>query len=439
MADAINPFLGMRASDDFIADARPKNWRQAILRQYPNGMAPLTALLALMKTERTDDPEFNWWEKLLASQGGAIAGVYTASDLGTPYASGGVAGDVLYVKLVLAVAKEIRVGHQILLRDADDVYNTANCDVTAKVNVDGTYDKLTVTLLETDDNGAGSNNISNSDTIQVVGSINEEGATIPDAIAYDPNKRTNLTQIFRTPLTMTRTAMKTRLRTGDQVKEARREALELHMIETEMAYIFGVKREWDGANGKPKRTTDGLITSIRARSANVADFKTATGVYGGKAWADITDGGSDWLDNQLEMLFRYGDTEKLAFCGSGALNGLNKLAKVHGQINLKVREASFGIKVTEWITPFGTLQMKTHPLFVRDLIMTNAMVIFEPRQLKYRFIDDTFLRKFYDGKSSYDTSDAIKEEYLTEAGLEFHHPTAFGYWTGVGQNNTAGG
>ena len=50
-------FLGMRGSGDWVTDQRPKNWREGILHLYPNGMAPLTAILSKMKEEKVDDPE----------------------------------------------------------------------------------------------------------------------------------------------------------------------------------------------------------------------------------------------------------------------------------------------------------------------------------------------------------------------------------------------
>lgn len=52
-------FLGMRGTGDWVVDQRPKNWREQILYLYPNGMAPLTALLSKMKSEKVDDPESN--------------------------------------------------------------------------------------------------------------------------------------------------------------------------------------------------------------------------------------------------------------------------------------------------------------------------------------------------------------------------------------------
>ena len=50
---------GLRDTGNWDANERPKNWREGILRLYPNGMAPLTALTNQMKTKPTDDPEFN--------------------------------------------------------------------------------------------------------------------------------------------------------------------------------------------------------------------------------------------------------------------------------------------------------------------------------------------------------------------------------------------
>lgn len=55
--------LGLRGNGDFSSDERPKNWRQWLLFLFPNGDAPLTAILSKLKSEGTDDPEFNWWEK----------------------------------------------------------------------------------------------------------------------------------------------------------------------------------------------------------------------------------------------------------------------------------------------------------------------------------------------------------------------------------------
>ena len=47
---------GLRGTGDWGTDERPKNFRELILWRDPNGEAPLTALMAKMRKESTDDP-----------------------------------------------------------------------------------------------------------------------------------------------------------------------------------------------------------------------------------------------------------------------------------------------------------------------------------------------------------------------------------------------
>lgn len=431
-------FLGMRGNGDWATDQRPKSWRETILFLYPNGMVPLTAILAKMKSEAVDDPEFNWWTKTLPTQAATITGVYTDAALATAYTSGGVVGSLLYIKMAEASAKEFRIGHQVLLRDASDFTVDVNAKVVGK-NLNGASSYVQVKLLEADDNSS-SHDLSDADRIIIIGNINEEGAAMPSAIAYDPVKLYNYTQIFRTPLSITRTARKTKLRTGDQYKEAKREALELHSIEMERAFLFGQMLETTGADGKPERTTQGILNCLRANvPANVDDF-ALNSTYAGKDWLD-DGGGEAWLDAYLELVFRYGSNDKLALCGSSALLGINKLAKAGAHFNLTPTTKSYGISVVEWVTPFGTINLKTHPLFSMEPTLQSSMLILEPANLRYRYIDDT---SFYgEGQAKQAAPgtnsgrrDGTVEEFLTEAGLEMHHPATMMFLNGVGQNNS---
>ena len=273
-------FLGMRGTGDWVTDERPKNWREMILRLYPNGDAPLTAILAKMKSERVDDPEFNWWTKSLATQGGTVTEVYT-DVLSTAYTTGGAAGDLLYVKAAAAVIQEIRTGHQVLLRNSSNYADDCNAKVTSRV-VNGANSYVIVKLLEADPTTTG---IADCDTILVIGNVNPEGAAMPDAIAYNPTKYYNYTQIFRTPLEITRTARRTKLRTEDAYKEAKRECLEIHSIEMEKAFLWGIRTENTGSNGKPERTTGGIIEWISDNSGIVSDYVTDSSAgVDGKTW-----------------------------------------------------------------------------------------------------------------------------------------------------------
>lgn len=424
--------LGMRGNGDWSDDQRPKNWREKILFLYPNGDAPLTAILSMMSSESTDDPEFNWWTKGLATQAATVASVYTEATFTTEYTTGGVAGDTLYCKVdSTANAKQFRPGHQVLLRNTDNYADDCNAKVVS-VTPNGASSQIAVTLLEDDPTTTG---IADCDRILVIGNINPEGGVMPQAIAYDPTKYYNYTQIFRTPLSITRTARKTRLRTGDQYKEAKREALELHSIEMEKAFLWGIKTEGTGDNGKPERTTAGLVRTIIDNSGNVSNFVTETdATYAGKTWLEA---GEEWLDNELTEIFRYGGQDRMAFCGTTTINAINKLVKEYGNYQLQAGTAEYGINVMTWITPFGRIHMKTHPLFSWESSERANMVVFDPKDIKYRYIDDT---TFYKEGEMQNTGrgriDGTDEEYLTEAGLEFHHYSKTGFLTGFGSDNT---
>jgi len=429
-------FLGMRGNGDWVDDQRPLNWRQQILYLYPNGNAPLTAILSMMGSNKVDDPQFHWWTQEQSSVIGDVAGIYTTPDLSTAYAGGGVAGDIVYVDVLTSIANRVRQGHQILLRDEDDY----RVDVVGKITevIRGTpRSVLAVRLLEADDNSA-DHDLQDCDSFKIIGNINPEGGEMPDAIALNPVKVYNYTQIFRTPLSITRTARKTRLRTGDQYQKAKAEALEMHSWEMELAFLWGIRTENIGDNGKPERTTMGVINFIRQYAAANCDDYTLNTDFAGTTWLN---GGEEWLKMMLERIFRYGASDKLCLCGSGFLLGVDALAMQGGQVQLQPGQKTYGMQIREWLTPFGSIYMKTHPLFSYDATTRNMAVILEPKELGYNYIDDT---SFY-GENSSKTHpegygqrriDGTNEEFLTEAGLEFGLPQKCAVLNGVGLDNT---
>jgi len=424
-------FMGMRGTGDWQTDQRPKSWRETILRLYPNGTAPLTAIMSKMGSEGVDDPQFHWWTKMFQQQGGDITDLKQTAG-GSAYADDGSAtkGDVLYAKVTEDVASHFREGHQALMRNKE-TYASDTVGKVVSVVKNGDSSSIGVKLLE-NDNDDGTRNLN---YIVVSGNINPEGGVMPNPVAYDPSKWFNYTQIFRTPLSITRTAMKTKLRTDDAYKEAKREALEYHGIEQERAMLFGIPTEEIGDNGKPERTTMGLIPAIRGHKTTgyggpAGEVDNYTVSYSGSTWIDK---GEEWLDNELETIFRYGDTEKLCFAGSGAQLGIAKLVKTYGNYDFTSESVAYGIRINRWTTPFGVINMIRHPLMSFDPTLRNSMVMFEPRNLKFRYIDDT---SFYSEDEKQNTGsgrkDARDEEYLTEAGLEYHHPIGWGFLTGVG-------
>ena len=402
------------------------------MRLFPNGMVPLTAILGMMGDEGVDDPVFHFWRKTLPNQritGTAGAFIYTAAALNveynTTYPLGGayaVAGATVYVKMTAAQIASLKVGHTIVFRNTSNY--TLDCVgvITARTE-DGASSYVTVKLIEADDNGlpAATISLTTCDLVYIIGTAHAEGTGSPDAIAQDVVEDYNYCQIFKDALEMTNTARVTRLRTGDPYQEAKRDCLEFFSIQREKAYLFGIRyADTDATTGKPRRFTQGIVRKI---TTNKDDFSLNAN-YAGQTWLQ---GGEEWLDTQLEQIFRYGANEKLALVGSGALLGIQRLAKNSGIIQLTPESKSYGMKVLTWITPFGVLYMKTHPLFSFEATNRNSLLILEPKNLKRKTLRAT---KF-ETDVQLPGYDEKKDQFICEDGLRMDFEETFGYLNGL--------
>ena len=375
--------LGMRGSGSWSADERPKNYREAILYLYPNDKAPLMGFLSKLASEATDDPEFKVFIKGLPQQRAKVEDIYNNTD--NP------------VTIHLKTAddyKMFKIGHVVINERTLEVMWVTNV-----VSTGGAGGALTCTrglgtpVAQSLTAGAV------DDYILVVGTRHSEGAGIPEAIAYDPSVISNFTQIFRNSLNQSNIARATHLRTGDQVKNAQKETMLLHHIEMEKAFLFGVAHEAAGTNGNAERGTRGMLFHI---STLVKDFS---------AGLDI-----DTWENFLEDLFRYGSNQKLMLAGGRAINVMNKLARINGHIELVPKTETFGMAIWSYLCPFGELMLKIHPLMSENSTFNSWGFVFDTGQLRYRYLkgrDTQYLRN-----RQTPGDDAVKDEYLTEAGLE---------------------
>lgn len=428
----MSAFLGMRGTGDWVTDQRPTNFRETMLYLYPNGALPLTAILSKMKSEVTDDPKISWWEKELPTQVATITGRYTDVGLSSAYVSGGAIGTTLYFKMSEAHSSYFRVGHIVMLRYTSDLTLDCRGKVTACVQ-NGASSYIAVKLLEADDNSS-TYYLASADRALIIGNSNSEGADVPNSVAYDPTSYYNYTQIFRTPYEITGTAENTTLRTGSQDAENKRESLEIHGMEMEKAFLWGIRTENVGSNGKKERTTMGLIPAINAYSDpdNIACYTTDTITEAsGKTWVQ---GGDDWLNYRLAKIFRWGSTEKMGLCGYQTLLAINQLAKLYGNIQLQPAAKSYGIQVVEWTTPFGMIYLKTHPLFSYEDSNSRTLVVFEPNKLIYSPMKNRDTKLLKNRQSP--GVDGRIDEYMTECALQFPQMKTAGYLTGFGTNNT---
>lgn len=382
------PILGLRHTGNFEANERPKNWREGILRQQPNGDAPLFALTALMGERTTDDPEFSWFEKLMPSRRGELSANLAIDATSLAVASG---------------AKTYPRGTILRSEQTEELfYVTADPPTDTAIPVSRGFagsTAATVTIA------------SENPFFHIVGNAYEEGSDAPTGVNWEPTRKRNYTQIFRNTLEMTRTARKTRLRTGDQVKEAKRECMEEHARAIEMAMFFG--KPYEGSmNGKPFRTTGGVISFIDP--ANIVD------VSGGNVTTDLLD---DWM----QAIFAWGSNEKTAFIGSTALAAINRAVKKDSHYNISAGVKEYGMNVTRITSPFGELVVKTHPLFrfhtqpsAGRATLDTWLFVLDQKEIEYVCFSGDDMR--YEQKLNQVGVDGDKSGFITECGLEVNFP-----------------
>lgn len=386
---------GLRGTGDWGTDERPKNFREYILWRNPNGTAPLHALSAKMRSESTDDPEFSWWEEELNStrvQTNATTAYAAAGTTLVLSAAGGgnnlVAGDVLLVEIALtsSYTNEIIVVASVT-DDNTIVVTRGQANTTATTIATNTY-------------------------LTKIGSVFAEGTGAPSSSTRNPTKFMNLCQIFKTTYDLTNTTKKTKARTGDPLKNDKKRKMWDHSTALEWAWWLGKRHETTGSNGKPLRYAGGFVWFMsQYASSRITAFTT-------------TPTESTLLD-AVYPIWDYNagaGTERIAFCGNGALNSLNKLAKASTstRINFDGYISAYGMRLQRWIFPQGEIYLKTHPLFNTHsggMGMTNAIAVLDPSAIRYRYLRDTAHKDNIQANDE----DKQKGQWLSECSVEWEH------------------
>lgn len=442
---------------DNKAQRLKRDFRETILYLYPNGEMPLTALLSFAKKSPCSNPKVEWTTKILPKKQGPIKGIYTDPAFTTLYGGGGVTGTALYLHVDAVTSQYFREGNQIVLRMAGDPLSPdpavqigdPRVDVTARVLAvtdNSINSSIAVQLLENDDNapanvpiGAPARDLRNANYVLCLGSVYPEGSSFPDSRIHVPAEYCNLTQIHIDALSITRTAHQTSTltsRDGDYAENFK-QTLEDHARGLEMSFLYSRISNLIGVNGEPQRTMQGLIPFIK-NEGYWTDYRYELDpAVRGKTW---NKGWFDWLTLIASKVFEYGGgTERMVFIGARAFMALNQAVRdYHGsEFSWTTATTAFGMRVIEFVTPFGTLYVKQHPLMSRDPVDTYTMVIFDVKDLEYRYLQDTIpitgdsIKKL----AGYDWWDGIKEGVLTEATLTYNFPIKCAYCTGFGLDN----
>lgn len=194
-----------------------------------------------------------------------------------------------------------------------------------------------------------------------IGNAYEEGSLRPQALAINPVRISNLTQIFRNTWAITESARATALLAGDNsYARSKQDCMKMHGIAMEQDMIFGAKSN-SFRNGQPLRTMDGFI-SIVSNLAYYPSYMAAANVFTAGATTNWTQ-----LETMLDMVFTQaadpGSTnERLLYVGSNAHKTINNIGRINSQYFMENGQTEYGLQFSTFKTTRGKFTVMEHPL-----------------------------------------------------------------------------
>lgn len=326
----------------------------------------------------TGNPEFKWFEDTYGGRYAKVAATYSTGGATVTVSGAGAASARIFT--VGDIVRNARTGENMLVA-------TVPTDTTFTVAAGGR-------AFGTTAEAAGAV----GDGLFIIGNVSEENSSARNVNTTVSSSLSNYTQIFKTSIAISGTEAAANLYGGRDLPYLRAKKGTEHALDIERAFWFGEKKSSTGANGHPMRSTGGILEFINSGNSYVQN-------QGGALTAPD-------LNTFLREAFTYGNNRKMLFAGGLVLQAVNEIAR--GQIQTKVGDTTYGIKISEWQTAFGTIDIVHNPLFVEEF--AGSAFLLDMECFRYRFMEgrDT---KLMTNVQAPDV-DGVVDQYLTEAGLE---------------------
>lgn len=327
----------------------------------------------------TGNPEFSWFEDYYGGRYAKVSGTYAASGAVTITVTGAGSSSA-YIFTVGDIFRNARTGENLLVA-------TIASSTTITVASAGRAFGTTAAAAGAD-----------SDSLFIVGNVNEENGSARNVNVTRSAKLGNYTQIFKTTIAVSGTENQAELYGGKDITYLRAKMGTQHALDIERAFWFGEKKSSTGTNGHPMRSTGGVLEFINSNNAYVQNQGGAITV-------------SDF-NTFLREGFTYGNDTKWLFAGGIVLQAITEFAR--GQLLTKVGDTTYGMKISEYITPFGTINVVHNPLFVQDF--AGSAFLLDMDCFKYRFMNNRDTRLLTNVQAP--DVDGEIDQYITEAGLQ---------------------
>lgn len=321
----------------------------------------------------TTNPEFKWFEDVYGGRYARAAGAQAAS-AGTVDVTG-AGSNSAYIFTVGDVVRNSRTGENNLvtaITDGDTIAITNSYGDTAAATIEA------------------------GDGLFIIGNVNSENSGARNVNTTRSVPQSNYTQIFKTTMAVSGTEQAAALYGANDIPYQRAKKGTEHALDIERAFWFGQKLSETSTYAR--RATGGIDEFITGGSSYVQN-------QGGPLTAPD-------MNTFLRESFTYGNNTKVMFAGGLVLQAINEIAR--GQVQTKTGDTTYGVKVSEWQTAFGTVNIVHDPLFVEEFAGRAYMLDLEC--FRYRYMDgrDT---KLETNVQAPDVDGEI-DQYISEVGLE---------------------
>ncbi len=334
-----------------------------------------------MLKKATGNPEFKWFEKVPGGRYCKVSAAYASSGQ-VDITVSGAGTNSAYIFTAGDVVMNARTGERMIV---DSIQGTTTFRVVANGRAFGTTAAAA---------GAA------QDSLFIIGNASEENSGARNINTTRTGQESNYTQIFKTTVGVSRTENEADLYGGNDLAGQRTEKAVEHALDIERAFWFGEKK-YDVLTGtqlKPRRATGGILEYLIAGNSYVQN-------QGGPLTAPD-------FNTFLREAFTYGNSEKWLFAGGLVLQAINEIAR--GQIQMRPNETSYGMKVSQWVTAFGTINIVHNPLFVEDFAGYAFLLDMECFMYRYMNNSDTKLLTNIQANDA----DGQVDQFLTECGLQ---------------------
>lgn len=326
----------------------------------------------------TGNPEFKWFEDFYGGRYAKVGASYNNTDDPVTITVTGAGSSSAHIFTVGDVIKNARTGENMLV---------ASIASATSITADRTFGSTAIAA------GAA------GDGLFIVGNANEENGGARNVNTTRATPQSNFTQIFKTTIALSNTEKEANLYGGKDLPYQRAKKGTEHALDIERAFWWGEKQATDtGAQGHLRRSTGGILEFIDSGNSYVQN-------QSGPLTAPD-------LNTFLREGFTYGNDTKVLFAGGLTLQAINEIAR--GQIQTKPLDSTYGMKISTWVTAFGTVNIVHNSLYVQDYAGYAFLLDMESFVYRYMNNRDTSLQTNIQAPDA----DGQVDQYITECGLQ---------------------